>query len=241
MASLSAVTAQLEAPASALVGAVRWLLDGPLAAPLDAAEEAWRAVLPEQPVKVLDQFLAENGSAHAKSLPLMNPYDVATIITGYLAVVALGLLIKPPKIEPKLFVAAHNLFLAVLSLYMMTEILHQGRSPATGFSNGPPHGPNASAHARGGAASVTVVRDAPARQRTLGATRSGATRTTTAPRAGRYALARRRPTTARCRHCCCAPDRHVRLAAAGLCHPCPLCALLPDGANHLGLFRVQDR
>ena len=120
----------LEAPATAILAAAHWLLDGPLLAPFDAAEKIWRAVLPEQATGFVDAFVQQNASVHASRLALMNPYDVATIITGYITLILLGLLIKPRKFEIKGFVLLHNVFLAGLSLYMMTEVLHQGTRPS---------------------------------------------------------------------------------------------------------------
>jgi hypothetical protein len=115
----------LQVPAAWLVETVRSVLDGSLAAPLDQAEALWRSVLPAGAVHVVDEFVATSGSVHAARLPLMNPFDVATIIVVYLTVVLLGLVSPLPKLEAKPVVLLHNLVLVVLSGYMVTEVLRQ--------------------------------------------------------------------------------------------------------------------
>jgi elongation of very long chain fatty acids protein 4 len=79
----------------------------------------------------IDLWLVRNQNGHAKTLPLMDPFDVAVISLAYLSVLlVLGSVMKvlpSPKETAlfKAFVRLHNLFLTLLSLYMVFEITRQ--------------------------------------------------------------------------------------------------------------------
>lgn len=78
-----------------------------------------------------NRWLFAHRNVHAKSLPLMDPFDVFMIASIYLltllAVYPIMKVLPNPKdtIVMKLFQIGHNLFLTVLSFYMVFEIVRQ--------------------------------------------------------------------------------------------------------------------
>jgi len=108
----------LELPAEWALVAVNKYLPGPyLSVVSDQWEDLVRSVLPAHVNTAINQFLEHNASAHAKNLPLMNPFDVVLIILVYLVVIFGGMLVMK-AFEPlnvKYFSMLHNLFLVLLS------------------------------------------------------------------------------------------------------------------------------
>jgi len=112
--------------AVALIKGAHVLFEDWLGEPLAKSEALWRSVLPTAAIDGLDHFLATvHQSVHAQSLPLMNPYHVATIIVIYLLIVFVGLALPLPAFDLKLVRILHNATLVVLSGYMMFEVLRQ--------------------------------------------------------------------------------------------------------------------
>ena len=112
---------------------------GPAFAPIS---EAWNGYSKEFLNEVapgvvdnIDAFLKGNVSPNAKALPLMNPFDVALIMLGYLTMIFVSSTVMHflPALKLKNFAMLHNLFLMGLSAYMVVEIIHQGR-PSLSFS-----------------------------------------------------------------------------------------------------------
>ncbi|KAJ3178193.1 hypothetical protein HDU87_003745 [Geranomyces variabilis] len=83
----------------------------------------------------VQKWLSQTASAHAHILPLMNPFYVALILAGYLAMVFGGraAMRSLPKFHVKGLMLLHNLFLATLSGYMCIAILSEARTKGYKF------------------------------------------------------------------------------------------------------------
>lgn len=104
---------------------------GEVFAPIsDRWETLAKGFLSENFPQALDflAYLQKEPSPLSKDFPLMNPYDVALIMLGYLSMIAVSTAVMQvlPPFKLKLFSLLHNFFLTSLSLYMMVEILRQG-------------------------------------------------------------------------------------------------------------------
>jgi len=93
---------------------------------LDSLEVAIKRTLPPHWIASYEEVLKQQ-HPNTADFYLMNPFHVVLIILGYFLMVTVGIKImqNKPRYEMKTFSLVHNLFLILLSTYMVIEIVRQ--------------------------------------------------------------------------------------------------------------------